>query len=327
VLGAEAGYGYWSLVALTIITPLIGTVGFWVATGWLPGLPRRRTGIGSMLHFGGLLTLNGIGAYIALNSDKITVGRVWGPEAIGIYGRAYQLISIPIDMMNSGVGEVAFSALSRLQSDPDRLKTYFLKGLSLVVGLTLPFSLAGVLFADDMVTVFLGQKWMDTVQAVQFFSPTIAIFSVISPLTWLLFSMGMAKRAFKMTLVYGPLMITGYLIALPFGYNGVAFAYSTAMTLWLIPHIIWCTRGTPISLREVLTAASGPFASGVLAAVVAAGVRIICGQTVSPLLRLVLEGGALFLTYFGVLVFAGGQRALYLDLLGGLKGQPSAEAA
>jgi PST family polysaccharide transporter len=52
--------------------------------------------------------------------------RFWGADAIGIYGRAYQLVAIPTDNLNSAVGEVAFSALSQLQDDPIRLKSYWI---------------------------------------------------------------------------------------------------------------------------------------------------------------------------------------------------------
>jgi O-antigen/teichoic acid export membrane protein len=86
------------------------------------------------------------------------IGRFWGADAIGIYGRGHQLVSIPRDNLNSAVGEVAFSALSRLQDDPIRLKNYFLKGLSIVLGLTLPITIACALFADDVVSVLLGPK-------------------------------------------------------------------------------------------------------------------------------------------------------------------------
>ena len=49
---------------------------------------------------------------------------------------------------------------------------------------------------------------------------------------------------------------------------------------------------------------------------------LICGEFVSPLPRLVLENGVLFVTFFGILLFVAGQKSLYLDLLTGLK-QPS----
>jgi len=48
--------------------------------------------------------------------------------------------------------------------------------------------------------------------------------------------------------------------------------------------------------------------------------RLICGQFVSPLPRLVIESSVLLVTFFGALVFAAGQKSLYLDLLRGLKG-------
>jgi hypothetical protein len=139
---ALVGLRYWLLVALSITSPLVATIGFWVAAGWIPGMPRRRVGIRSMIRFGGTLTLNGVIAYAAYNAEKVMIGRFWDAGTIGLYGRAYQLISIPTDNLNLAVGEVAFSALSRLQHDPARLRRYFLKGLSLVLGLTLPITFA-----------------------------------------------------------------------------------------------------------------------------------------------------------------------------------------
>ena len=115
-------------------------------------------------------------------------------------------------------------------------------------------------------------------------------------------------------------MIAGYAMGLPYGPKGVAFAYSAVMTLWVIPHILWCVHGTAISLRDILLTVSRPLASGILAGGLAFGVRLICGQFVSPLPRLVLESGVLFVAFFGVLLFVAGQKSLYLDLLSSLKG-------
>jgi O-antigen/teichoic acid export membrane protein len=192
--GARAGYEYWALVAMAITQPLVATIGFWVATGWIPGMPHRRAGIRSMMHFGGTLTLNSLVAYVAYNADKIMIGRFWGADVIGIYGRAYQLVAIPTDNLNSAVGEVAFSALSRLKDDPIRLKSYFLKGFSLVLGLTLPITIACALFADDVVFFLLGPQWKDAAAIVRLLAPTITIFAIINPLGWLVYSIGPVVR-------------------------------------------------------------------------------------------------------------------------------------
>jgi O-antigen/teichoic acid export membrane protein len=326
IAGAEAGYGYWALVAMTVTLPLISTIGFWLATGWLPGAPRRRTGIRSMMRFGGTLTLNGLVAYVAYNAEKIMIGRFWGADAIGIYGRAYQLVNIPTENLNSAVGEVAFSALSRLQGDPIRLRSYFLKGFSLVLGLTLPITIACALFADDVVSVLLGPKWKDTAAIVRLLAPTIAIFAIINPLGWLLYSIGLVARGLKIALVFAPVMIAGYVMGLRYGPQGVAFAYSAVMLLWVMPFIAWCVHGTVVSFRDILLAVIRPLASGVLAGGLAFLVRLSCGQLLSPLPRLILESSVLFVTFLGMLLFVAGQKSLYLDLLRGLR-SPSPDEA
>ena len=55
---ALAGFGYWSLVASVIAVPACLTIGAWIATRWVPGLPRRASGISSMLRFGGTVSLS-----------------------------------------------------------------------------------------------------------------------------------------------------------------------------------------------------------------------------------------------------------------------------
>ncbi len=316
--GAAIGYGYWALVATSVTTPLVASIGFWLVTGWIPGMPRLHAGIRSMLHFGGTLTLNGIIAYIAFNADKVMIGRFLGVDAIGIYGRGFQLVSIPTDNLNSAVGEVAFSALSRLQNDPARLRSYFLKGFSFVLGLTLPITIACALFADDVVLVLLGPKWHASIQIVRLLAPTIAVIAVINPMGWLIYSLGLVQRSLRIALVFAPIMILGCVLGLPYGARGVAFAYTAVMVLWMVPHIAWCVHGTPVSPRDVAAAVMRPLASGVVAGAVGLAVRLMCAGFLSPLLRLFLESGVLAVTFFAVLVFVAGQKALYVDLLRGL---------
>ena len=320
IAGAKAGYGYWALVAMSITSPFIATIGLWLTAGWVPGMPRQRAGIRSMMHFGGSLTLIGLVVYVAYNAEKIMIGRFWGADAIGIYGRAYQLVNIPTDNLNSAVGEVAFSALSRLQDDPVRFKNYFLKGFSLVLGADAPHY--------DCLRSFCGRySFRSSGAKVERCGHDCSLAGSDDCDFCDNQSFGMAAL-FDRT---GSTRLEGRsclrddhdcgltLIALPYGPKGVAFAYSAVMTLWVIPHILWCVHGTPISLCDILVAVSRPLASGIIAGGLAFGVRVICGQFVSPLPRLVLESSVLLAAFFGMLLFVAGQRALYLDLLWGLK--------
>jgi PST family polysaccharide transporter len=325
---AFAGYKYWAIVGMTVASPLVSTIGFWIATAWVPGPPARRTELRSMMRFGGTITVNGLIVYVAYNLEKVLLGRYWGATAIGIYGRAYQLINIPTDNLISATGGVAFSALSRLQDDPVRLRSYFLKGYSLVLALTIPITLACALFADDLIRVILGPKWHDAIPIFRLLAPTILIFAMINPLAWLLFALGMVGRSLKVALVLAPLVIVGYLIGLPHGPTGVALAYSAVMTLWALPHIAWCVHDTGISFRDILATVARPLFSGLAGAGLAFAMQFSYGDLLSPLLRSLLGGSLLLAVYLGVLLYVMGQKSFYLDLFAKLlKRSPMEEKA
>lgn len=317
---AKAGYGYWALVAMNVTLPLTGTLGLWLAAAWIPGRPRRRAGVRSMMRFGGTITLNSLVVYVASNLEKVLLGRFWGVDAVGIYGRAYQLINIPTDNLNSAAGEVAFSALSRLQDDRNRLRNYFLKGYTVILALTLPITLACGVFSDDIVLVLLGPKWKEAAVIFRLLAPTTLVFALANPLGWLLCSIGEVRRSLKMGLVIAPLMTVSYFLGLPYGPKGVAFAYSAIMVLWLVPVILWSIQGTVISFRDIMLAVSGPLTSSVVATAVAFGVRLLSGALFTSFQTLVLEMAVLFATYLVMLLVVTGQGSLYLDLIRGLKG-------
>ena len=105
------------------------------------------------------------------------------------------------------------------------------------------------------------------------------------------------------------------MIGLPYGPRGVALAYSTVMTLGLVPFSAWAVHGTVICVWDILLVPSRPLASSIVAAGLALGVHFFYGPELSPLPRLLLEGTVYAITYVGVLLFVAGQKSFYLDLL------------
>ena len=313
------GFGYWALVGVAVMAPAVSSICLWSLGTWVPGMPHRGAKIGSMVRFGSIATLNGLVVYVAYNLEKVLLGRFWGAEALGIYGRAYQLVSIPTENLNSVTGGVLFAALSRLQHEPDRLKKYFLKSYALVLSLTLPISVACALFADDIIFLALGPKWQDVVPIFRLLTPTILIFALINPMYWLFVSIGLVGRSLKLALVIAPLVITAYIVGLPYGPRGVAFAYSAVLTLWVIPHLAWCIHGTIISPRDLLQTVGRPLLSTMVAAVFTYVVDLAYAQSLASLARLSFSGGILVVVYLWMLLFVMKQKSFYLDLLRGLR--------
>lgn len=317
IVMAIAGCGYWALVGASISAVAVSTVSAWLTSGWVPGRPRREAEIRSLMRFGGTLTLNTLVVYIANNLEKVLLGRFWGADALGLYGRAYQIVNIPTDNLNWSVGGVAFSALSRLQDDPDRFRSYFLKGYNLVLAMTLPIVVACAVFADDLVFIVLGPKWQGAAIILRLLSPTILIFAVVNPLGWLLMSTGRVLRSLKIALVCGSLMIAAYILGIRHGPQGVAFALSAALILWAVPHIAWCTYGTVVSPLDLLRVASRPLLSAVVAGALALAVQFFSGHLASSVLKLVFGGSVLVGSYLWTLLHLLKQKSFYFDLIRG----------
>jgi len=324
---AYSGFGYWALVASTIAAPAVATIAMWVATAWVPSSPRWHTDVREMLKFGGTVTINNLIVYFAYNFDKLLIGRWWGATSLGSYATAYQLVNVPTRNITGAVGAVAFAALARLQGDPARLKSYFLKGFSLLISITTPITIFSTLFADDIVLVILGPKWIEAATIFRLLSPTILVFSIINPTGWLLQSTGLHVRSLHIALAIAPLTIAAYIIGLPYGPEGVAMGFSTAMVLWLVPHVYWCLHNTGITPREFFLTILPPFAASVAAGIISGAVAYFwLDQVHVPLVRLVITGCVMVLSYASILMLGTDRRAFYLGLLKDLRGSPSSSS-
>ena len=148
---------------------------------------------------------------------------------------------------------------------------------------------------------------------------------MINPFSWLLFAIGKVVRSLKIALVIAPLVISGYLIGLPYGPKGVALGYSIAMVLWVVPHVVWCVHGTAISSMDIFRVLSRPLISGTVAAVLPFALEISWGHYMPHLARLVI-GSLIFVSiYAGMLLYVMGQKKFYLDLIRGIRKSSSVE--
>jgi PST family polysaccharide transporter len=315
IVGALLGWRYWALVSMAIVGSIVSAAGVWLAVPWVPGLPRRKCGVLPMLHFGWKSTCNNLIVFLAWNSEKILLGRFWGADALGLYGRAYQLVTLPVQQLNGAITGVALPALSRIQNDAGRLARSFLRGYSLLVSLTIPITITCALFSGEIVRIMLGAKWMEAAPILRLLSPTALVFALANPLSWLVLSTGRPGRLLSISAVTTPLVIGGIALGLSHGPKGVALGYSLALLLMIMPIIAWSKYGTQITWMDLWRATKQPLLSGLLASVAGLIVMITLGGKLSPIPFLLVGVGVVFGVYAWVLMIAMGQREVYMDLI------------
>lgn len=272
IVCAWYGSDYWSLVIMQLVMGLIGTVGSWMACSWRPGLPSRHSGIRSMMAFGGHLTGFNILNYFIRNFDNVLIGWRWGAVELGLYAKAYQLLLLPIQQINTPIGNVALPALSRLQSDPERYKSYYYKGIRLMVALGMPLVAFLFVVADKAILVILGQQWVDTIPIFRLLAPAAFVGTFNMATGWVCTSLGRADRLLAWNIISAPITVLSFIIGLPWGATGVATTYSICVLTIRIPGIIHAFVGSPLRLTDFTSTIARPALASIGAGVVLAGI-------------------------------------------------------
>ncbi|MEN3381101.1 MAG: hypothetical protein V7608_1145, partial [Hyphomicrobiales bacterium] len=111
-----------------------------------------------------------------------------------------------------------------------------------------------------------------------------------------------------------------------YGTNGVAAAFSIAMLMWLVPHVVWCVQGTPISVRDLASAVARPLLATAFAAALTYAAQHYTADLPHALLRLAAGGAVMLAAYLFALMFILGQKDTYLELLRGLRSSPAIDS-
>lgn len=263
IVAAWRGAGYWSLVLMQLAMAGTIAIGVWAASGWRPGWPCRRSGVSSMLVFGrnivGFRMIN----YFARNSDKILVGRFCGSGILGLYSKAYNLLMLPISQIRGPLNAVAMPALSRIQKDPARYRSYFSKLTSLLSLVSMPLMIFMVVCADNAVRIVLGEKWSGAGILFKIMAITGFIQTPAGVRSLVLLSYGRSGRYLKFGMFNSIATVASFIIGLPWGATGVAVSYAIANYLILFPSLWYCFRLTPVSTMTFLRAVSRPMIASV----------------------------------------------------------------
>ena len=169
-----------------------------------PGLPKKDTGVRSMIRFGGNLTGFATINYFARNGDNLLIGRFWGAEQLGIYVRAYQLMMLPIDQINEPMTTVAVPSLSRLVDAPEEYRRAYLRMIEKIAFLTMPSVGLMIVTADWIVRIVLGPRWAEVATILQILGAAALVQPIANTTGWLFVTQGRTNEIFKMAMCGGP---------------------------------------------------------------------------------------------------------------------------
>ncbi|HEX8452820.1 MAG TPA: lipopolysaccharide biosynthesis protein [Longimicrobium sp.] len=226
---ALMGYGVWSLAWGALVQSLLGSA---IALAMVRHSVRPRLSsveLRQLFAFGAGVSLNNVINYVARNGDNLIVGRWLGATALGLYGRAYNLMMLPLTYLGAVGYSVMFPAMAAMQDDRERLGRAYLISVQVTAFLTAPIMAGMIVAAPHMVRALYGGRWAAMVLPLQvlcaagFFR---AVYHLAGAFTH---ASGKVYSETARQVVYAACVVIGGAIGTRWGILGVAVGVSLAI--------------------------------------------------------------------------------------------------
>jgi PST family polysaccharide transporter len=295
---ALTGFGVWSLIVFTLAGSAIQTVALWLSTDWHPGRMSREA-FKELWNFGKHLAGSNAINYWMRNADNLLIGRFVGPTPLALYSRAYTLMLFPLTQVSSIIGRTLFPALARVHQDVARVRSAYLRSLSLVSFMTFPIAVGLFVAAKPLIEVLLGARWLGVVPLLQILCLPALVQSIGTMVGAIYLSQGRTDWILRWQMIAGVVTIGAFLIGVHWGAKGVAIAYAARqLPITLVSYSI-AGRLVDMTLMMVMRKLAGPLA----AAFVAGAAAWLAGHGLGgahPSVQLLTEAIAMVAAYGGI---------------------------
>lgn len=301
IVTAAFGAGPYSLILGPLITECCQSAAMWAAVRWRPRARPDRASIRQFWTMSrgitGFQTLN----FWSRNGDNLLLARFVSLAELGNYNRAYNLMKVPVQQMNTMMSRVLFPALTRLRDDPERLGRAWVRALSTAGAATAPLTVGMAVAAPAMVEVLFGRRWLGMVTVLQLLALAALPQILTTTVSGFLRATGATGTLFRLSVLTSSMSFAAILIGLRWGTVGVAAALTVKFYLevfvWLRP----CLRRSQLRWRDLVRAMGGVWLACIALAAAGLAVRAAGDGHLSAWQMLVAQISTAGVAYFGVL--------------------------
>lgn len=251
---ALMGFGVWALVCAYLTQTLIVSIALLITRPHAKRLCFEPQTLKEMMYTGAGFSAAQIFNYIALKGDNAIVGRWLGAGALGLYTRAYGLMSMSVTIFGSAFDRVLFASLAKLQHESERLALAFRRSVALIALIVLPISGLMFLLAPELIHVLLGPKWVGVTVPFQILAIGMLFRTGYKVTASVARATGAVYRSAWRQAVYALLVIAGGLIGQWWGVPGVAVGVLIALFTFFLLMAQLSVRLTSISWGDYLAA-------------------------------------------------------------------------
>lgn len=228
LLLALNGYGVralvWGMLAQSAIATVVA-----LAVVRHPVRPRiGRSELRELAGFGGGTSLVRLAGFAAGHFDNLVVGRWLGPFALGLYGRAYNVVNLPLAYLNDPAWHVLYPALAEVRDQPERVRRAYLAAVRVNALTAAPVMAGMAVAAPHLVPALYGPGWAGAVLPLQFLCLGGLFRSLYRVSGALAHASGRVYAEAARQAVFAGLVVTGAAVGSRWGIGGVGAGVACA---------------------------------------------------------------------------------------------------
>jgi lipopolysaccharide exporter len=274
---AVAGLGAWALVWGYLAGNFTWCVAAWALAGYRPGAHvwhLSRSVSGPLVRYGAPAAGQALLAGLIFDVDYLIVGRLLGPEALGLYTLAFRLPQMVVINVFFLLSAVAFPIFSRARDDPQRLRAGYLRSLRIESAYGVGAGVALAVSAPMIVHVLFGPRWSASVAPLE----ALGLYATFRALGFgavdVYKAVGRPGLAAAVSLMRLLVLVPVLIVATRYGINGVAWAQAGLAFVFAVYMQGVACRVIGVRVSALWTAARPAIAVGLGVAVGAGAVRL-----------------------------------------------------
>jgi O-antigen/teichoic acid export membrane protein/glycosyltransferase involved in cell wall biosynthesis len=270
---AFAGFGVWSLVGQQLLNAFLGFICLWWSVSWRPILEISKRHLRDLYGFSLSVAGNDVLWFFSQKSDQTLVGYRFGSVGLGPYSLASRVVTLLYEGITAPLQSVAFPALSKLQSEPERFERALYKFCETCGFVAFPV-FAGILaLAPTLVPLLFGTKWMAAIPILQILSVYGAVRAALAFVHPLMLSKGRAGIYLVTNVVLSFVTLVSCLVAIRWGPSAVAISIIVAMLTYTGIFLVIVHRTMGMKIVPLIKAFAFPALASLLMVIVVASLR------------------------------------------------------
>ena len=149
----------WALAVGSLCVTFYRTAGSYIAHPYRPRFTWEKEAMKDLFRFGKFVLLNTMAAFLAVNADRLMMGKLLPMEVVGCYSIAFTMGSLVEFVLVQIFSQSYFPAVSSVQGDQERTVRIYRRAAAFTVAFAVPLLMTFSLFSKDIIGLLYDSRY------------------------------------------------------------------------------------------------------------------------------------------------------------------------